>query len=230
MKRKCLFLYNEYNLFEKLILTNNFPQKQVFASNSTMFRKKLVDDLKSIEVEISKLDAIIQTEVNKHKENRALKRLELDFKSHFHPAFNDLKQLHKMYSSCCTIFDSMYSIYLKKLNDSKSKEKLKNSFQTKIKQWEGNVLMNFMIEIYVKQVKKKISDLSNKNGVFFSTLNEAKKKGALESNLKAWQAAKNEAFETDLIILTAPKKQCITIFVEFSKDLKNTFGNELLTM
>ncbi|XP_031617262.1 uncharacterized protein LOC116337089 [Contarinia nasturtii] len=198
-----------------------------FGKDSTMFQKRLVDELKremkAIEDGIIKLDHIIQNAINENPGNTVLIDIQQDFNNHFHPVVGDLKGLYAKYLSCCLTFDQIYSTYLEKVNDPKHKSKSK-TFQRIIKEWQNKVFANFMIKSYIKTIKKKLDQLSDEKNVLYSYLNEAIEYGTFEKNMQVWKATTYEADQLVMNMLVyVPHQDCSVIAGEFTNKL-NTLG------
>lgn len=188
-----------------------------------MFRKKLDVDLKAVEDVKNKLSAKIQSLVDEIPENEDLEYVQLDFKAHFNSVIFQLKQIHKLYVTCCKHFNSIYVEYLKKANDHKNKDKFKN-FQNVVNQWEWKVQTNFMIGGGINYAKNMIDQFADEKSIFYSTLNEIRETGTFSKTIKTWETSRNQAFGTFVnIISNVPRKECTKHAEEFSKELNTLF-------
>ncbi|XP_031617342.1 uncharacterized protein LOC116337137 [Contarinia nasturtii] len=193
----------------------------VFGENkTTMFRRNLNDELKTLMDGKNKLDDIIQTAINDHPGNTALQSVRMDFIMKFHSTFNEVCRLHKMYTTCCEMFDPTYVKYFQKLSATNDKEKLAR-FQTLAKQWEGRILINFMVKGYIRYIQKMVTGLEDENSILNCVVNEAKYHKRIEIFKDDWEAAKGNAWEMSYhILLNLPKHRCLPLVEEFESELK----------
>lgn len=191
----------------------------------TMFRSNLEEKLKTIEDTKNELDVILQNAMKETDDNVDLEFIQLDFTSNFHPVFYHLREMHRLYKLCCQTFDEKYVEYLKTVSNTKDDAKL-SDFQKMIRQWEGKVLLNYMVKVNINHVQNRLQKLADKNGVLLSIINEIKETGTMEANQKAWLVTREEAIELfEYMLQNLPKKECTELMDEFSKDLK-TFDSE----
>lgn len=192
--------------------------------NSTMFRRKLGEDLKAIEQGMEKLARILQTAIRDNIGNQPLLYIEKKFNSYFYPVLFNLQDFYRSYTSCCLIFDPVYLEY-SKISERKGKE-TRAKFRKTVKRWEGRVLVKYMIETYINYVRNKLSEFANGNSVFHSMLNEAKQLGTIMSNIKTWEAIGVEISTIDGCILNLKQKECPDVN-EFLSDIKKSLGIEV---